>query len=166
MGVSRLRVAVPAVLLAILPLSVTGCGLLGGGDDDGGAGGGAPVDDGADKSRERVQAYLDAMKAKSVDAGRTQLCAPMQAAFDASATGTSGDFASHFTVPEATITDVRAADGTQQVSAAVTVAVGGQKKPINLLFTVAKSNGEWCIAKEAIGGNAPASADPGGTPAN
>ena len=159
MGVVRLRLVRLAAVLAILPLSLTGCGLRD--RVDGGAGGGAPVDDGADKSRARVQAYLDAMKAKSVDAGREQLCAPMHASFDKAATGPNGDFADHFTVPEAIITDVRAKGGDQEVSAAITVSAGGRKIPVKILFTVARADGQWCIAKETVGGNTP---PPSGSP--
>jgi hypothetical protein len=161
MKVSRLRLAAPAAALAILSLGPTGCGLISGSVSGGSGGGNAPADDSADKSRARVQAYLDAMKAKDVAAGRTQLCTPMQAAFDQAATGPNGDFASHFKVSDASITDVRANDGTQEVSTSVTVSASGRTAPTNLLFTVAKSGGEWCIAKEAAGTNATASADPG-----
>jgi hypothetical protein len=160
MGVSRLRLAVPAVALAILPLGLTGCGLLGG-SGGGGLGGGTPVDDGPDKSRERVQSYLTAMQVKDPAAGRLQLCPAMQAAFDQAATGSNGDFAAHFKVTEATITDVRASDGTQQVSTSVTVLAEAQPaKATNLIFTVVKSGGQWCIAKEAAGTNATPPASP------
>jgi hypothetical protein len=148
-----------AALLALLPLALTGCS-LGAGDDSGsGTGSGrqqrAPAEEAAAKSRERVQAYLDAMAAKDVDAGRSQLCAPAQAAFDDAATGPNGDFADHFTVPEATITDVRSGPHGQEVSTAVTVAVGARKATRTLLFTVTRGGADWCIAGEAPGGTAP-----------
>ena len=164
MGISGLRLAGPAVALAILPLGLTACGLVGGSDDDGGTG--APPEDGADKSRVRVQSYLDAMKTKDVDTGRGQLCAPMQAAFDKSATGTSGDFAKHFTVSEATITDVHAEDGNQIVSTSITVTAGGRKSAATILFTVAHSNGDWCIAKEAPGTDGSSAPDAGDESSN
>ena len=59
----------------------------------------------------------------------------MQKPFDAAATGPNGDFADHFTVPQATITDVRSGPHGQEVSTAVTVAVGSRKATRPLLFT-------------------------------
>ncbi len=161
MGQPHRRVATGAALLALLPFALTGCGL--GGDDAGGAGAQqqAPAEEAAAKSRERVQAYLDAMAAKDVDAGRSQLCAPVQAAFAAAATGPNGDFADHFTVPQATITDVRSGPHGQEVSTAVTVAVGSREATRPLLFTVTRSGADWCIAGEAPGGNTP---EPSTTP--
>lgn len=151
----RHRVAGVAAL-ALLPLSLLGCGI--GGDDDAGSGpavGRAPAEEAAGKSRERVQAYLDAMTAKDVAAGRSQLCAPMQEAFDAAATGPNGDFADHFEVPKATITDVRSGPRGQEVSASVTVSAGARDVTRSLLFTVTRSGADWCISGEAPGGNAP-----------
>jgi hypothetical protein len=151
MDVSRRRAAVLAAVLAILPLGLTGCGLIGGGGAEGNGASAVP-DDGPEKSRAAVQGYLDAMKAKDVVAGRSQLCVPMQAAFDQAATGPNGDFADHFKVPEATITDVRASGGNQEVSTSISVAAGGATKPVQILFTVARSGGAWCIANETVGG--------------
>lgn len=165
MGQPHRRVATGAALLALLPVTLAGCGLTGGDHSDGGSGSGtpqkAPAEEAAAKSRERVQAYLDAMAAKDVDAGRSQLCAPAQAAFDAAATGPNGDFADHFTVPQATITDVRSGSHGQEVSTAVTVAAGGRKATRPLLFTVTRSGADWCIDGEAPGGNTP---EPATTP--
>jgi hypothetical protein len=158
MGLTHPRVATGLALLALLPLALTGCGL--GGDDGAGDApdGGtqrAPAEEAAAKSRERVQAYLDAMAGKDVDAGRSQLCAPVQAAFDAAATGPNGDFADHFTVPQAIITDVRSGPNGQEVSTSVTVAVGSRKATRALLFTVTRSGADWCISGEAPGGHSP-----------
>jgi hypothetical protein len=157
MGPTHPRAAA-AALLALLPLALAGCGL--GGDDDQAAGPAteaarAPAEEAAAKSRERVQAYLDAMTAKDVAAGRGQLCAPIQGAFDAAATGPNGDFADHFTVPQATITDVRSGAHGQEVSTTVTVAAGGRKATRTLLFTVTRSGADWCIAGEGPGGDTP-----------
>jgi hypothetical protein len=152
MDVPRRRAGVLAAVLATLPLGLTACGLFGG--PDGNGGGAAVVDDGPEKARARVQSYLDAMKAKDVVAGRGQLCVPMQAAFDQAATGPNGDFADHFKVPQATITDVRANGGNQEVSTSISVAVGAAAKPVQILFTVAPSAGDWCIANETVGANA------------
>ncbi|GAB3150733.1 hypothetical protein GCM10027290_38750 [Micromonospora sonneratiae] len=168
---ARLRQIVLAATLVVLPLGMTACG-----SDDGDEGGRA-AEDAAQKARERVQGYLDAMVAKNVDAGRTQLCPSLHETFDKAATGPNGDFAKHFTVSAASITDVRADNGTQKVSTAVTV-VGERTSQVGLLFTVVKSDGQWCIAREEAGGNvtpspadpspaggnAPVPADPGGGP--
>ncbi|SBT44849.1 hypothetical protein [Micromonospora auratinigra] len=156
MGQSHRRVATAAVLLALLPVALTGCG-----DDDTDTGAAAPTprapaQEAASKSRERVQAYLDAMAAKDVDAGRSQLCAPLQATFDTAATGPNGDFADHFTVPQAVITDVRSGAHGQEVSTTVTVAAGARKATRPVLFTVTRSGADWCIAGEAPGDNTPA----------
>ncbi|MCI4061829.1 hypothetical protein MRQ36_04300 [Micromonospora sp. R77] len=147
--------AVAVAALALLPFALAGCG-----DDDkagtpatGAAR--APAEEAAAKSRERVQAYLDAMTAKDVAAGRSQLCAPLQTAFDANATGPNGDFADHFTVRGATITDVRSGARGQEVSTSVTVAVGARQTARALLFTVTRSGADWCIAGEAPGGSTP-----------
>ncbi|SBT48398.1 hypothetical protein [Micromonospora narathiwatensis] len=161
MGLTHPRTAAGAALLALLPAALAGCGLGlgGGGDEVGGAAPSdaqrAPADEAAAKSRERVQAYLDAMAAKDADAGRSQFCAPAQTAFDAAATGPNGDFADHFTVPQATITDVRSGPGGQEVSTTITVAVGARKATRPLLFTVTRSGADWCISAEAPGGNTP-----------
>ncbi|MBE1492430.1 hypothetical protein [Plantactinospora soyae] len=164
MLVVRRRAAGVAMVLAMLPLSLTGCGLLEvfGQDPDVTP---TPVDDGPDRARERVQTYLDAMKAKSVADGREQLCAPLQEAFDQAATGPNGDFAKHFSVSAATITDVRAEGADQEVSTSITVKVGTRSTPTKILFTVARAGGQWCIAKEAPGGNTPPSPSGEPTPA-
>ncbi|MFU8872503.1 hypothetical protein [Micromonospora sp. SL4-19] len=167
MGLTHPRVAAGAALLALLPAALAGCGLMG---EDGTVGAAAtdaqraPADEAAAKSRERVQAYLDAMAAKDVDAGRSQLCAPAQAAFDAAATGPNGDFADHFTVPQATITDVRSGPQGQEVSTSITVAAGSRKATRPLLFTVTRSGADWCISAEAPGGNTPEPATTGDNP--
>lgn len=160
MVVVRRRVVGLAAVLAMLPLGLSGCGVL----DTFGQGPdvtSTPVDEGPDRARARVQAYLDAMKAKSVADGREQLCVPLQAAFDQSATGPNGDFARHFSVTAASITDIRANGADQNVSTSITVKVGGRATPTKVLFTVARADGQWCIAKEAIGGNTP---PPSGAP--
>ncbi|MFD0784846.1 hypothetical protein ACFQZ8_13130, partial [Micromonospora azadirachtae] len=110
---------------------------------------------------ERVQAYLDAVVAKDVDAGRSQLCAVMHDAFDAGATGPNGDFADHFKVPEAAITDIRPGPRGQQVDVSVTVAVGSRKAVRPLVFTVTRDGADWCISGEAPGSATPS---PSGTP--
>ncbi|MEU1603364.1 hypothetical protein [Micromonospora matsumotoense] len=143
------------VPLALLPFTLLGCGL--GGDDK--ADGGptrVPVQEASTKARERVQAYLDAMAAKDPAAGRHQLCATMQAGFDAAATGPNGDFADHFKVPAATITDIRTGAKGQEVSTTVTVSVGAKKATRSLLFTVTRDGADWCIAGEEPGGHTPA----------
>ncbi|GAB3088236.1 hypothetical protein [Micromonospora schwarzwaldensis] len=161
MGQQHRKMATATVLLALLPVALTACG-----DDETTEGSApatqqAPAREAAAKSRERVQAYLDALTARDVAAGRSQLCAPLQAAFDTSATGPNGDFADHFTVPQATITDVRTGPRGQEVSASVTVAAGSRTATRALLFTVTRTGADWCIAGEAPGGN---SAQPAGTP--
>lgn len=151
----RRRAVAALALLALLPAGLAGCGS---GDDEGNAAaptGRAPAEEAAAKSRERVQAYLDALAARDAAAGRSQLCAPMQAAFDSAATGPNGDFADHFTVPQATITDVRTGPRGQEVSASITVAAGSRKATRSLLFTVTRTGADWCIAGEAPGGNSP-----------
>lgn len=156
MGVTRGR-AVLAAAMVLLPLAATGCG-LGGDDEPAEEPDRAPAEEAATRSRERVQAYLDAMVAKDPAVGRSQLCAPMHAAFDAAATGPNGDFAAHFTVPAATITDIRPGPNGQEVSTSVTVAAGGRQLTRELLFTVTRSGADWCISGEAAGGNSPAPA--------
>jgi hypothetical protein len=156
-----------AVAVAMTPL-VGGCGLL----DFGGGGGplSAPTEDAGAKARERVQSYLDAMKAKDAVQGRSQMCTVMQATFDTAASGPNGDFAKHFTVSEAVITEVRANDGRQEVETSITVDANGKNVPVNLVFTVARTDEGWCIAGEApatappVGGE-PSAAEPGGGPA-
>ncbi|MGC4770744.1 hypothetical protein ACLQ25_17420 [Micromonospora sp. DT44] len=113
----------------------------------------APAEEAATRSRERVQAYLDAMTAKDVAAGRSQLCAVLHAGFNAAATGPNGDFADHFKVPQATITDVRSGQRGQKVSVSVSVTAGKSKVTRPLVFTVTRDGGDWCIASEAPGGN-------------
>ena len=161
MGLTHPRVVAGVAALALLPLTLTGCGLgIGIGKDDDTAAPAAdaqraPAEEATAKSRERVQAYLDAMTAKDVDAGRSQLCAPLQGAFDVGATGPNGDFADHFTVPEAAITDIRSGSHGQEVSTTITVAVGARKATRPLLFTVTRIGADWCISGEAAGGNTP-----------
>ncbi|MGW4497567.1 hypothetical protein ACWENR_02955 [Micromonospora sp. NPDC004336] len=150
------RLAAGAVLLGTLPLALLGCGI--GEDDDSTKPGRAPAEEAAAKSRERVQAYLDAMTAKDVAAGRSQLCAVLQESFDAAATGPNGDFADHFKVPQAEITDVRSGPRGQEVSATVSVTAGSRTTTRPLLFTVTRDGADWCIAAEAPGGNTPAPA--------
>ncbi|WP_174536040.1 hypothetical protein [Micromonospora chalcea] len=142
----RGRFAALALAFALTP-ALAACGS----GPDGAAtapSGRAPAEEAAAKSRERVQAYLDALTARDADAGRSQLCAPMHAAFDAAATGPNGDFADHFTVPDATITDVRSGPNGQEVSASVTVAAGSRKATRSLLFTVTRNGADWCISGE------------------
>ncbi|MDW5323027.1 hypothetical protein [Plantactinospora sp. KLBMP9567] len=158
-GVRRRVVGVVAVLVMV-PLGLAGCGPL-----DGLVGQGAEPtptpDEGPARARERVQAYLDAMRAKSVADGREQLCEPLRESFDQAATGPNGDFAKHFSVSAAKITDVRANGADQDVSTSITVKVGSKATPTKVLFTVARADGQWCIAKETIGGHTPA---PSGSP--
>ncbi|MER7456532.1 nuclear transport factor 2 family protein [Micromonospora sp. NPDC126480] len=151
------RLAV-GLLGSTLPALLLGCGI--GGDDQPAAEptGRAPAEEASAKARERVQAYLDAMTAKDVAAGRSQLCAVMHEAFDAAATGPNGDFADHFEVPQAQITDIRPGPRGQEVSAAVSVTAGTRKLTRPLLFTVTRDGADWCIAAEAPGGNTPSPA--------
>lgn len=161
MSAPRLRPAILALALLPLLLAPAGCGIFGGSPD--GAGESTPVDEGPEKARTLVQAYLDAVVAKDPAAGREQLCPQMREAFDRSATGPNGDFAEHFTVPEATITDVRAKDASQQeVSTSITIKAGGRSSKSPLLFTVARTDQGWCIADERPGGNTPPPATPTG----
>ncbi|MEU7620107.1 hypothetical protein AB0M91_07125 [Micromonospora rifamycinica] len=150
---ARLRAA-GVVPLALLPFTLLGCG-LGGDDGAGGTPERVPVQEASGKARERVQAYLDAMAAKDPAAGRNQLCATMQEGFDAAATGPNGDFADHFRVPGATITDIRTSAQGQEVSTTVTVSVGTKKTTRSLLFTVTRDGADWCIAGEEPGGHRP-----------
>ncbi|WP_328344331.1 hypothetical protein [Micromonospora sp. NBC_00421] len=150
---SRFRTA-GVVPLVLLPFALLGCGLGGDGEADGQPER-APAQEASAKARERVQAYLDAMAAKDPAAGRNQLCATMQAGFDAAATGPNGDFADHFQVPDATITDIRTGTRGQEVSTTVTVSVGAKKATRPLLFTVTRDGADWCIAGEEPGGHTP-----------
>ncbi|MFF5172041.1 hypothetical protein ACFY3U_05340 [Micromonospora sp. NPDC000089] len=143
--------------VAFLPLALLGCG-IGGDDGQGGATAAtprAPAEEAAGKARERVQAYLDAMTAKDVDAGRSQLCAPMHEAFAAAATGPNGDFADHFEVSRTAITDVRTGPRGQEVSTSITVSVGAKDVVRPLLFTVTRGGADWCISGETPGGHRP-----------
>lgn len=164
-------VTLPAIVLVAVPLVLTGCGL----DDpvrrepeqSARPAPTTPGENGAERARARVQAYLDAMRSKNVDAGRAQLCPPMHAAFDAAATSPNGDFAGHFTVSATEIVDIRATgpdQPDQEVSTSVTVKVGDQTRSIRILFTVARAGGQWCIAQEVPGGHAPGPSG-GATPA-
>lgn len=155
--------ALVAAAFVLLPVTLTGCGL--GGDDaeeQAAKPQRAPADEAATRSRERVQAYLDAMTAKDVAAGRSQLCALLHDGFDLAATGPNGDFADHFQVPQATITDVRTGQRGQEVSVSVSVTAGKSKITRPLVFTVTRDGGDWCIAGEAPGGNVAASPSPKG----
>lgn len=109
----------------------------------------APAEEAAAQSRQRVQAYLDALVAKDVAAGRAQFCATAHTAFDAAATGPNGDFAAHFTVTGAAVTDVRSGPRGQEVDATVTVSVKGGTVTRALVFTVTRDGADWCIAEEA-----------------
>jgi hypothetical protein len=113
--------------------------------------------EGEQESRERVQNYVDAMKAKSVAKGREQLCEPLRPQFDKAATSRNGDFAKHFTVSEAKLTDVRSAGEDREVGVDLVLAAQGQKVPVSLVFTVKQLGGTWCIANEKIAGNPSAS---------
>ncbi|MEU0548002.1 hypothetical protein [Micromonospora sp. NPDC005979] len=153
--------AMTAAAFVLLPAALAGCGS--GGDDadkQTATPQRAPAEEAATRSRERVQAYLDAMTAKDVAAGRSQLCAVLHAGFDAAATGPNGDFADHFQVPQATITDVRSGQRGQEVSVSVSVTAGKSKVTRPLLFTVTRDGGDWCIASEAPGGNRATSPSP------
>ncbi|MEU8254858.1 nuclear transport factor 2 family protein [Micromonospora inaquosa] len=149
------RLAATAAGLMLLPVALVGCG-IGGGDEDESATkpARAPADEAATRSRERVQAYLDAMAAKDVAAGRSQLCALLHDGFDLGATGPNGDFADHFQVPEAAITDIRSGPLGQEVRVSVSVTVGKRTVARPLVFTVTRDGSDWCIAAEAPGGPA------------
>ncbi|RAO63448.1 hypothetical protein LUPAC06_00174 [Micromonospora saelicesensis] len=162
------RLAATAAGLMLLPVALVGCG-IGGEDEEKSAAkpARAPADEAAARSRERVQAYLDAMAAKDVAAGRSQLCALLHDGFDLGATGPNGDFADHFQVPEAAITDIRSGPLGQEVRVSVSVAVGKHTVVRPLVFTVTRDGSDWCIAGEAPG--QPAAPTPGGvapTPAS
>ncbi|MEU7847511.1 hypothetical protein AB0B69_08900 [Micromonospora parva] len=144
------RLAATAAGLMLLPVALVGCG-IGGGDEDESAAkpARAPAEEAATRSRERVQAYLDAMTAKDVAAGRSQLCALLHDGFDLGATGPNGDFADHFQVPEAAITDIRSGPLGQEVSVSVSVTAGKRTVVRPLVFTVTRDGSDWCIAGEA-----------------
>ena len=102
------------------------------------------------------------MIAKDTAAGRPALCTPMHETFDRSATGPNGDFAEHFEVAEAVITDVRARDGGgQEVSTLITTVVSERSNQTPLLFTVVPTDQGWCISDERPGTNATGSPAPG-----
>ncbi|MFE9193672.1 hypothetical protein ACFYL6_29130 [Micromonospora sp. NPDC007208] len=156
------RLAATAAGLVLLPVALVGCGI---GDEDEEKSATkparAPAEEAATRSRERVQAYLDAMTAKDVAAGRSQLCALLQDDFDLGATGPNGDFADHFQVPEAAITGVRSGPQGQEVSVSVSVTVGKRTVARPLVFTVTRDGSDWCIAGEAPGRSAtPSPASP------
>ncbi|MET8233690.1 hypothetical protein ABZS77_23765 [Micromonospora sp. NPDC005298] len=153
------RLAATAAGLVLLPAALVGCGIGGGDEEQAATPEQAPAEEAGTRSRERVQAYLDAMTAKDVAAGRSQLCALLQEGFDLSATGPNGDFADHFQVPRATITDVQAGPRGQEVSVSVSVTAGKRTITRPLVFTVTRDGGDWCIA-----GEAPATAPAGGVP--
>ncbi|NLU77459.1 hypothetical protein HCA58_03430 [Micromonospora sp. HNM0581] len=155
MVVTYRRPAIAAALLVSLPFVLVGCGPVGGGTEAEQPGR-APAEEAVLKSRERVQAYLDAMAAKDVAAGRSQLCAVLHDAFDAAATAPNGDFADHFEVSKSEITDIRPGPSGQQVSTAVTVTVSKKKATRPLLFTVTRDGLDWCIADERPGAHSPA----------
>jgi hypothetical protein len=146
------RIILVTVAIAVAPL-IGGCGLLGGDGPD------IPPEDAAAKARERVQSYLQAMKAKDVLQGRSQFCAVLQNAFDTAATSPNGDFADHFTVSDATITEVRADGDAQKAHTLITVAADGKSSSLIIDFTVTKIDGVWCIAGE-MPGDAKASGAP------
>nr|MDT0662129.1 hypothetical protein [Micromonospora sp. DSM 115978] len=154
MTTPRTPLGVLVATTALAPLALAGCGLFGGSGP--GPSGSVPVDDGADESRQLVQNYLDAMRAKDVATGRGQLCAAMHEAFDQGATGPNGDFAEHFDVADAEIVDIRPQDGGQAVSTAITVEASGEQIPARIMFVVSRTDAGWCIADERVGGNTPA----------
>jgi len=175
---TRHRLTATAAGLVLLPVALVGCGI--GGDEDESPIESVrafaaptqaliepardPAEEAAARSRERVQAYLDAMAAKDVAAGRSQLCAALHDGFDLGATGPNGDFADHFQVPAAAITDIRSGRLGQEVRVSVSVAVGKRTVARPLVFTVAQDGGDWCIAGETPGGP-PAAAKPTGVAA-
>ncbi|MFC7548411.1 hypothetical protein [Plantactinospora sp. GCM10030261] len=170
-GLSRSVARAAALVLSTAVLS--GCGV---GGDGGGAGGGAPggaepAEDGAAEARTTVQAYLDAMLTKDRAAGRAQLCAPLHESFDQSAQGPNGDFAGHFKVASAQITEVVADGGRQRVSTVIRADVGRQQFTRGIAFVVTPVDGAWCIAEETASdatappdaeASSPGPAEPGG----
>jgi hypothetical protein len=107
-----------------------------------------PVDESPRLAKEKVEAYLAAMTAKNVKAGRLQLCPSLYGIFDKTATGTGGDFARGVSVSDATVTDVRKDGPAQKVTAALTVTAGGASGPVGIAFTVSRIESGWCIAGE------------------
>ncbi|MEV4121145.1 nuclear transport factor 2 family protein [Micromonospora sp. NPDC049645] len=156
------RLAATAAGLVLLPIALVGCGIGGGDTDEPAKPARAPAEEATARSRERVQAYLDAMAAKDVAAGRSQLCALLHEGFDLGATGPNGDFADHFQVPEAAITDIRSGPLGQEVSVSVSVAIGKRTVARPLVFTVTRDGSDWCIAGEAPGGAVVANPTPDG----
>ncbi|MBM0278276.1 hypothetical protein [Micromonospora tarensis] len=158
------RLAATAAGLVLLPVALVGCGIGGGDAEEESAAKPArvPADEAATRSRERVQAYLDAMTAKDVAAGRSQLCALLQDGFDLGATSPNGDFADHFQVPEAAITGVQSGPLGQEVSVSVSVRVGKRTVVRPLVFTVTRDGSDWCIAGETPDDAAVASPQPNG----
>ncbi|MEV1287930.1 hypothetical protein [Micromonospora sp. NPDC049679] len=149
--------------LAVLPLGLAACG-----SDDGNANasGGSwespkvsdgnsespkAVSDGAAESRQVVQTYLEAMTDKDVAKGRAQLCEPLRAAFDKTATSPNGDFSAAFTVDQAKVTGARVVAGKHEVTTSARVVAKSRKVPVNIVFTVTNADG-WCIANEKLGG--------------
>lgn len=164
MAVSPIRPALCVVTLAIAGAVLSACGLGGG---PGGAGGGStaggkPSEDAAALARATVQDYLDAMESKEPTAGRSKLCAPLHASFDQSATGPNGDFAGHFTVTSAEITEVTADGGRQRVNTVVQATAGKQTFTRGIMFVVTPVDGTWCISDEAPGETS--APDPDGPP--
>ncbi|SCF00499.1 nuclear transport factor 2 family protein [Micromonospora chokoriensis] len=157
------RLAATAAGLVLVPVVLGGCGIGGDAEEEPATKPArAPAEEAAARSRERVQAYLDAMTAKDVAAGRSQLCALLHDSFDLGATGPNGDFADHFQVPEAAITDIRSGPSGQEVSVSVSVTSGKRTVARPLVFTVTRDGGDWCIAAEAPGGTSVASPTPKG----
>ncbi|MFG1837772.1 hypothetical protein [Micromonospora sp. NPDC049175] len=159
------RLAATAAGLVLLPAALVGCGI---GHDDKvkppAAPAPNPAEEATTRSRERVQAYLDAMTAKDVAAGRSQLCALLHDAFDLAATSPNGDFADHFQVPEAAITDIRSGPLGQEVSVSVSVTAGKVTVARPLVFTVTRQGSDWCIAGESPGGEAATPTPTGAVP--
>ena len=111
--------------LVLLPAALVGCG-IGGDDEDEPAASpsGHPPRRPPPRSRERVQAYLDAMAAKDVAAGRSQLCALLHDGFDARRHRPERRLRRPLQGAPATITDVRSGPRGQEVSASVAVTAG------------------------------------------
>ncbi|GGL96722.1 MULTISPECIES: hypothetical protein [Micromonospora] len=161
MAVRSGRLALAVTALVLLPGTLLGCS-LGGDEEPADRPDRAPVEEADTKARERVQAYLDAMVAKDAAAGRNQFCAPLHEGFDAAATGPNGDFADHFEVSQATITEVRSGSRGQEVAVTLTVTAGSRQAERALDFTVTRTGADWCISGEAPGTPAPSGspADP------
>jgi hypothetical protein len=107
-----------------------------------------PVDESPRLAREKVEAYLAAMTAKDVKAGRRQLCPSLYGIFDKTATGTGGDFARGVTVSDATVIDVREDGPAHKVTAALTAATRATSGRVGIAFTVSRIESGWCIAGE------------------